>query len=165
MKLRKLCGSLAVTATMMLLGSPAQAEPLYFTCPVSPDQESVAVELERMAVAVRCKDNQTAEGSWDVLDPIWQWKRNGNGCEVHLKVSKLIDLERTEAPPPQKKGKNKAQGAANDIRDGKYGGGQASLQEFIDTLWYSAKTRPGHQQDEDNFMESADAAIACIDEL
>jgi len=164
MNVKKIGSAIAAAIVLTTVGGIAQAGE-YFECPLQTgdseaDRIAVAGELSAMATSLRCVRDG---GSWDDNDPIWYAGRKRPGCDVHLSTSKLIDLVRDpNEPPPQKKGNNKAQGAANDVLDGKDDSALASLQEFIDTLTYSANELPGKLGDENAFKYSAVDAQTCI---
>lgn len=163
MNVKKIGSAIAAAIVLTTVGGIAQAGE-YFECPLQTgdseaDRIAVAGELSAMATSLRCARDG---GSWDDNDPIWYAGKKRPGCDVHLSTSKLIDLVRTSEPPPRKKGNNAAQGAANDVLDGKDDSALASLQEFIDTLMYNANALPGKQGDESDFSTSAVDAQTCI---
>lgn len=137
MKISKLSGSLV--AATLILGLNAVA-----TADLSEECLDVIADIEGQAASIR----QCDKNGLDYPTPIWQYKgTKGDGCVVHEKVARKLDEDRTEPPPPIKKGNNVAAGAANDFLNGKYDAGQAKLQDFIDTLMYAAKAVDQERED------------------
>jgi len=131
MIIKRLGGSLAIAVSMLAFSMTAFAQ----ACDVE------SAEIKYMADVLVCgKDG----GQWNDA-AIWQFKgKNGDGCEVHTKLAKLLYEERTDEPPPRKKGNNVAKGAANDLDDGKYQSALDQLQLFIDTIVNDAKLNPNN---------------------
>ena len=154
MNIKKMSGSLAVAIAVLGLSSVATADCL-----------DTITEIEHMADELRCS---TVDGDYNRDTAIWQYKRNGDGCVIHSKLARKLNEERTEPPPRiNKKRTNTAAGAANSFANGKYEAGLASLQDFIDTMLYSAKANPGKQGEEDLLVEWAtdvytEAADVCM---
>ena len=152
MNIKKMSGSLAVAIAVLGLSSVATADCL-----------DTITEIEMKAVELRCSDT-----TYNKDTAIWQYKRNGDGCVIHAKLARKLNEERTKPPPRiNKKGTNTAAGAANSFANGKYEAGLASLQDFIDTMLYSAKANPGKQGEEDLLVEWAtdvytEAADVCM---
>ena len=152
MNIKKMSGSLAVAIAVLGLSSVATADCL-----------DTITEIEMKAVELRCSDT-----GYNTDTAIWQYKRNGDGCVIHSKLARKLNEVRTEEPPRiNKKGTNTAAGAANSFANGKYEAGLASLQDFIDTMLYSAKANPGKQGEEDLLVEWAtdvytEAADVCM---
>ena len=153
MSIKKLSGSLAVAIAVLGLSGAAMA-----------DCEDVIIEIERQADALRCEP----DGLWDATMPIWQYKRNGDGCVVHERLARKLNEVRTEEPPRiNKKQTNTAKGAANSFANGKYEAGLLALQDFIDKMLYSSTTNPGMQGEEDALVAWAtdiytEAANVCM---
>jgi len=130
MNIKKLSGTFAVAVSLLALNSVAMAG----DCSVQ------STDIKDQAVALRCE--ALGNGTY-VGDPIWQYRGKGEkGCVVHEKLAKLLDELRTEEPPQQKKGNNKAKGAANDLDDHKYQSAIDQLQRFWDTIEYDAVLNP-----------------------
>ena len=155
MNIKKMSGSLAVAIAVLGLSGVAAA-----------DCQDTITEIELMADELRCS---TVDGDYNRDTAIWQYKgTKGDGCVIHSKLARKLNEVRTEEPPRiNKKGTNTAAGAANSFANGKYEAGLASLQEFIDTMLYSAKANPGKQGEEDLLVEWAtdvytEAADVCM---
>jgi hypothetical protein len=166
MKIRKLCGSIAVAISMFALSGTASAEI---------DCNDLVGEIQTMARELRCNDTVTPVGWWPTDNAIWQWKGKGEmGCELHQKHARLLDEERTESPPEKKKGNNIAKGAANDLLDGKNQSAYDQLTLFIDRIIYDAKLNGDFdpivndprgttaQSFADYFVNQASLARSCI---
>ena len=167
MRIRKLCGSLAVTISIFALSSAASAGE-YFTC-VAGDRQATIDGIRDMAVALRCESTATAEnpGLWPGDNPIWQWKNKpAMGCVVHGKLARLLFENRTGDGPPRKNkhDTNTAKGAAHDLIDGKDLNAQEQLLRFVTDIG-GATENPPHEQDAQDFSDSAMEAYYCIDTL
>ena len=150
MKISKLSGSFVAATLMIGLNSVAMA-----------DCDTVIAEIIEKADQIRyCSTTDPAAGD----APIWQWKGKPS-CVINDKVTNKLYVERDDTPPPTNKGKAEAAGAAQDFGSGKYDAGQAKLQDFIDTLLYSAKALDGQQGREDDLVTWAvgmqTEAMAC----
>lgn len=156
MNIKKMSGSLVAATLLLGLNTVAMA-----------DCADVITEIELKANALRCTTSSSG-GQWDPANPIWQYKgTKGDGCVIHEKLARKLDEERTEPPPKINKNKtNTEAGAANNFRNGKYEAGQQSLQDFIDTMLYAAKTKDGQQGEEDALVDWAMTmqidALACM---
>lgn len=174
----KIYGALGAV-TVLIAGAPAIAQdvgdpPFYCT-----EYRADLIEwVEEFARFTRCVDypSNVLPGQWNPDDPVWQHrpKQGGDGCEVHWKVSRLIDEATLEYSNPDRKGKNGNRGAASELEDGKDTDAYDSLQEFIDTLNYSAVvathvfedgTEHDHQALEDAFVSEARDIQECIGRL
>ena len=141
MTIKKLSGSL-VAATMILgLNSVAMA-----------DCDTVILEITEKADEIRFCTTTGDPTQGDA--PIWQHKGKPS-CVVNDKVTNKLDVERDDTPPPKNNGKAERAGAAQDFSTGKYDAGQQKLQDFIDTLLFSAKALPGQQGREDELVDWA----------
>lgn len=125
------------------------------------DRECLAGEAVALALRLRCVDYRTGlEGSW-VNPSIWQYKpkRDGNGCEVHYKLSKLLDEEAQEKTGGGKgKANNTNRGVASALLDNNDQYAIDLLQEFMDTITYNAKLNPEYgdaQAEADMFVLEA----------
>ena len=141
MKISKLSGSLVAATLILGLNSVAMA-----------DCDEVIFLIEEKADEIRFCTTTDDPTKGDA--PIWQHKGKPS-CYVNDKVSNKLFVERDETPPPKNKGKAEAAGAAQDFGSGKYDAGQAKLQDFIDTLIYSAKALEGQQSREDELRDWA----------
>jgi hypothetical protein len=174
MKIKKLCGSLAVTiSTIGLCATVSAGE--YFDCPpgdVEDRRGATVDEIIDMATALRCNGDFSTEanlGLWPNSDPIWQWKNKpAMGCTVHGKLARLLYEKRTGSPPKRNKhGSNDATGAASDLAKAtaeKDDSARARLDEFIQSVW-NATENPDHDNDAADFAASASEAIDCINSL
>jgi hypothetical protein len=99
-----------------------------------------------LARAVGCTEYPAGidgiDSNWDNDNPIWQFrpKKGGNGCEVHYKLIKLIDEKEQEKTGKGKgQAKNENRGVAAALADNNDQYAYDQLQEFMDTIMYSAK--------------------------
>jgi len=119
------------------------------------------------------------DGNWFKL-PLWQYKRNENGCEVHEKLARQLYELRSDDPsskPPRNKWEtNDAAGAANDVENRKYDAAIVKLQSFHDTIVYSYASKLNKEYDETygsgaaeidagDFAANALIAIGCVNDL
>ena len=119
MIIKKMSGTLAVAAVLLGLNTVAMAD-------LSEDCLDTIASIELKAAELRyCSSTDDA-----IPGPIWQYKRNGDGCVIHEKLARKLDELRTEEPPPVKKGKNTSSGAANDFLNGKFEAGYLKLMDF-----------------------------------
>ena len=147
MNIKKMSGSLAVAVSLLALNGVAMAG----------DCSLESTDIKLQAATLRCEflGNGTYTG-----DPIWQFKGKGEkGCVVHEKLAKLLYELRTDPPPEQKKGNNKAKGAANDLDDHKYQSAIDQLQLFIDTIEYDAVLNPDYKGAADAAREQQNWAV------
>ena len=151
MTIKKLSGSLVAATLIFGLNSVAMA-----------DCADVILDIQTKADEIR--DCYIGDDDNAANDPIWQHKGKPS-CFVNDKVTNKLYVERDDTPPPKNKGKAEAAGAAQDFASGKYDAGQAKLQDFIDTLLYSAKALDGQQGRENALVEWAvgmqTEAMAC----
>jgi len=191
MNIKKISGALAVVATL-LLANVSSADPYVYEvqeCPVSTvirtDRDALIGWIEEFARFTRCVDypRNTLAGQWNPDDPVWEHrpKQDGNGCEVHWKLSKLLN-EENDSGGTKRKGKNGNRGAASNLAGGKDLGAIDSLLEYIATIEDAAKVRKDdheieiagvmeshnkdvHQLFADNYADEADNILGCIDGL
>ena len=139
MSIKKLCGTIAVVLTFCGFSTAA------FACP---DREVLAGDIVDLAMELRCLNypSNGIEGTWDATNAVWQFKpkRGGDGCEVHYKLSKLLDELAQDKQNDKGKPNNKNRGAASALRDGKDQGAFDLLQGFIDTILYHARVNPNY---------------------
>ncbi len=119
MNTRKLCGTVAAAIFTFALSATASA-----SC--QDDADLIAGDVMQLQTDLACPEYPDSvdgiTGEYEGLTPIWQYrpKRNGDGCEVHYKLSKLL-FEKSQP----KKGKGKAnngdyRGAYAALLDGQY---------------------------------------------
>lgn len=167
MKIKKIIGSIAVAVSLFALTSTASA----VEC--TGQRVDLAEEIRVLAVELRCGGYPIGlDGLWNIDDPIWQWKGKARfGCEVHYKLSKLLDetndLDQKD-PPGNKNGKNENRGARNDLLDNKDIDAFERLGEFVATILNKAKLNEDghdHAADAQSFIDEALAAQTCIGSL
>jgi len=137
--------------------------------------------VEEFARFSRCVDypSNLLAGQWNPEDPVWQWRgTKGDGCEVHWKLSKLLD-EENDSGGSKRKGKNANRGAAAELAHGRDFDAIDSLTEFVDTIEWNAKIRTdehtladgtvhtadNHQHFADDFVAEATDILGCVGEL
>ena len=119
MIIKKMSGAVAVAAVLLGMNTVAMAD-------LSEDCLDAIASIELKAAELRyCSSVDDATPG-----PIWQYKKNGDGCVIHEKLARKLDELRTEEPPPVKKGKNTSSGAANDFLNGKFDAGYLKLTDF-----------------------------------
>lgn len=169
MKIKKLCGSLAVAISTFALCATASAAP-YFYCPIG-DREATVEAIIDMATALRCDGDFSTDdnpGLWPNDKPIWQWKNKpAMGCIVHGKLARLLYEKRTDDGSPPRSNKfnsNDAMGAAHDLTKNsaeKDDSARAQLLKFIEDIGIATEN-PSLHDDAADFVDSAYAAYDCI---
>ena len=138
MKIKKLRGALVVAASLFGIGI-GNAEPYYCTG----YRADLVEDIEEFARFVRCDGYPSSElaGQWNPEDPVWQWRgTQGNGCEVHWKLSKQLD-EENDSGGDKTKGKNANRGAAASLADYNDIYAYDQLTNFVETIKFDAKLR------------------------
>ena len=182
MKINKLGGVVAVAAVLLCANVSSADEYLVQACPDTRDQ--LVYWIEEFARYTRCDGYpypiDEKRGQWNQDDPVWQHrpKQGGNGCEVHWKLSKLLDDENTSGGG-KRMGQNGNRGAANNLDDGKYFEAIDDISEYIATIEEVAVVRGDdvldingvehlkdeHQHFADHFVDEAKNILSCIGEL
>jgi len=131
MKFTKVCGSLAVAASILGMSGIAMADDY-----VCVDDTTLIGDLVATAFALRCETGVTPDGGWNPDNPIWR-KGQTESCDIQNSLAKQLDEPRDETtePPPYKgnkgKGNNVAAGAANDLFNGKVEDARLHLLNYI----------------------------------
>ena len=169
MKLTKFCGSLAVAASVLAIGSTASADDY-----VCVDDATLISDLASTAFQLRCNTSDAfGGGAWDANAPIWRKGRNGDGCDIHESLAKQLDEPRdpNSSDPPlvgggKGKGNNVAAGAANDLANGKIDSARDHLENFIATMVYSANADgQDNQMIENDLIHLGEGYLGCFNSL
>lgn len=195
---KKMCGIFAVAISLFGISAiSAQESNDSFYCTGSIYRNDLAYAIEEFARFIQCEDYPSLQlaGQWNANDSVWQWRGGkGKGCEVHYKLSKVLDEKNDlnqEDPPGKKNGNNGNRGAANDLRDYDDISAFDQLDYFIETIKVDAKVRSDdhalfdddgkevyddnddavthtmadHQQFADDFVAEAEELQKCIGKL
>jgi hypothetical protein len=161
MKMTKICGGIAVAVSLFAMTQTASAGCLDPADGKALNRANLVEEIAAEGTRIRCQDYPANgyEGTWDKNNPIWAWKRTGDGCQVHYSLGKQFN-ETAQDTANSKRG---ARGAANDLADGKDDSAAAHLQNVMDTIMYSARLASEDMEDEaQSFSDSAYALQQCI---
>jgi len=161
MKANKIFGSIAVAASMFALSQTASADCLDGG---TFDRASLVDEIAAEGTRIRCANypSNGYEGTWDPENPIWAWKKNGLGCEIHYKLGKQFN----ETSQDTSRNSRGSRGAANDLADYKDDSAAQHLQNVMDTIMYSARLASEDMADDaQSFVDSAFALQQCIGQL
>ena len=165
MSIKKVCGTVAALVLFSGYSTAVLAD-------CATDRDDAIDDTLILARAVGCTDYPShidgIFGNWNPDNPIWQFKGNkGNGCEVHYKLAKLLDEFAQVKKDNKGKGdpKNANRGVAAALADNNDQYAYDQLQQFMDTIMYSAKLNPGYDDTlSAGFPTAAGAAQDFVDE-